>query len=170
MMDRAPATSQTVRNRPAVWIPLLAVVLILVLIGASVFFGFGPGWLYPRDLSVRQLHEHPSIYVGQRVNVVGYLVKHAAPHFGDAYTLCEGDPRNLYFAENPCIAVSGSETTVLDPHLSFVYNGTNYDVALSPCSFAIPCRIVVSGVLIDRGPVTDVSQYVIEASSVTWHE
>lgn len=170
MMDRAPATPQTVRNRPAVWIPLLAVVLILVSIGASVFFGLGPGWLYPRDLSVRQLHDHPSIYIGQKVNVIGYLVKHTAPHFGDTYTLCEGDPRNLYFAENPCIAVSGSESTALDPYLSFVYNGTNYEVALSPCSFAMPCRVVVSGVLIDRGPVTDVSQYVIEVSSVTWHE
>jgi hypothetical protein len=104
------------------------------------------------------------------VNVVGYLVKHTAPHFGDTYTLCEGDPRNLYFAENPCIAVSGSETTALDPHLSFVYDGTNYEVALSPCSFAIPCRVVVSGVLIDRGPVTDASRYVIEVSSATWHE
>jgi hypothetical protein len=104
------------------------------------------------------------------VNVIGYLVKHTAPHFGDTYTLCEGDPRNLYFAENPCIAVSGSESTAIDPCLSFVYNGTNYEVALSPCSFALPCRVVVSGVLIDRGPVTDASEYVIEASSMAWHE
>jgi hypothetical protein len=170
MADRALVTGQNVKNRTTVGIRLLAIVLILVFMGAFVFFGLGPGWLHPRDLSVRQLHDHPSIYVGQKVNVIGYLVKHAAPHFGDTYTLCEGDPRNLYFAENPCIAVSAAASTAIDPYLSFVYNGTSYEVVLSPCSFAMPCRVVVSGVLTDRGPVTDASQYVIEASSVAWHE
>jgi hypothetical protein len=145
-------------------------VLILVFVGAFVFFGLGPGWLYSRDLSVRQLHDHPSIYVSEKVNVIGYLVKHTPPHFGDTYTLCEGDPRNLYFAENPCITVSGTASTAIDAYHSFVYNGTSYEVVLSPCSFAMPCRVAVSGVLIDRGPVTDTSQYVIEASSVAWHE
>jgi len=169
-MDRASVTPQTVKGKTIVGIRLLAIVLILVLMGAFVFFGLGPGWLYPRDLSVRQLHEHPSVYVGQKVNVIGYLVKHTAPHFGDTYTLCEGDPRNLYFAENPCIAVSSAASTAIDPYLSFVYDGTNYEAALSPCSFALPCRVVVSGVLIDRGPVTDASEYVIEASSMAWHE
>ncbi len=31
-------------------------------------------------------------------------------------------------------------------------------------------RVIVSGVFTDRGPVTDASQYVIEASSMAWHE
>jgi hypothetical protein len=170
MADRASVSGHTVKKRTTAEIRLLATVLILVFMGAFVFFGLWPGWLYPCDLSVRQLHDHPSIYVGQKVNVIGYLVKHAAPHFGDTYTLCEGDPRNLYFAENPCIAVSAEASTVIDPYLSFVYSGTNYEVALSPCSFAMPCRVVVSGVLTDRGRLTDASRYVIETSSVAWHE
>jgi hypothetical protein len=70
--------------------------LILVLMGAFVFFSFGPEWLYPRDVSVRELQAHSSAYVGQGVNVVGYLVKHTAPTSEDDYGLCEGDPRNLY--------------------------------------------------------------------------
>jgi hypothetical protein len=116
----------TTRNRTTVGIRLLAVVLILLFMGAFAFFGLGPGWLYLRDVSVRQLHEHPSVYVGQQVKAVGYLVKHTAPHLGDDYTLCEGDPRNLYFAENPCVAVAGPPGTI-DLHLSFLYNGTCYD-------------------------------------------
>jgi len=162
-------TKQTIKNRTTVVVRLLAIALILIFLGAFVFFALGPGWLYPCDVSVRQLHERPSVYIGQRVNAVGYLVKHTAPHFGDTYTLCEGDPRNLYFAYNPCIAVAGASSTI-DPYPSLLYNGTNYEVALSPCSFAVPCRVVVSGVFIDRGPVIDASQYVIEASSVAWHE
>jgi hypothetical protein len=170
MANRASVTAQTVKNGTTAGVSLLAVVLILVFVGAFLLLALGPGWLYPRDLSVRQLHDYPSIYVGQKVNVIGYLVKHTAPHFGDTYTLCEGDPRNLYFAENPCIGVSGEASPAIDPYLSFVYNGTNYEAAISPCSFAMPCRVIVSGVLIDRGRVTDASQYVIEASSVAWHE
>lgn len=159
----------TTKNRSTVGVRLLAIVLILVFVGAFVFFAFGPGRLYPRDVSITQLHEHPTVYAGQQVRAVGYLVKHTAPHFGDTYSLCEGDPRNLYFAENPCVAVAGRPPTI-DLHLSFLYNGTNYEVALSPCSFAVPCRVVVSGVFTDRGPVTDASQYVIEASSLAWQE
>jgi hypothetical protein len=162
-------SEHTTKNRTTVGIRALAVVLILVFVGVLVFFALGPGWLYPRDVSARQLDEHPSFYVGQQVKAVGYLVKHTAPHFGDDYTLCEGDPRNLYFAENPCVAVAGPPATI-DPYLSLVYNGTNYEVVLSPCSFAFPCRVVVSGVFMDRGSVTDASQYVIEASSAAWHE
>lgn len=169
MTGRTLAT-QTVKNRTTVEIRLVAIMLVLIFLSAFVFFGLGPGWLYARDLSVRQVHDHPSIYVGQKVNVIGYLVKHTGPHFGDTYTLCEGDPRNLYFAENPCIAVSAATPTAIDPYLSFVYNGTNFEVALSPCSFAVPCRVIVSGVLVDQGPVTDASQYVIEASSAAWHD
>jgi len=162
-------SQHAVKSRSTVGIRLLAIVLILVFAGVFVFFALGPGRLYPRDVSIRQLHEHPSVHAGQQVKAVGYLVKHTAPHFGDDYTLCEGDPRNLYFAENPCVAVAGPPATI-DQYLSLVYNGTNYEVVLSPCSFAVPCRVVVSGVFMDRGPVTDASQYVIEASSVTWHE
>jgi len=169
MVDRAAAGEHAVKSRTTVGIRLLVMVLILVFVGAFVFFALGPGWLYPRDVSVRQLHEHPTVYAGQQVKAVGYLVKHTAPHFGDDYTLCEGDPRNLYFAENPCVAVAGPPATI-DPYLSLVYNGTNYEVVLSPCSFAFPCRVVVSGVFTDRGPVTDASQYVIEALSAAWHE
>ena len=159
----------TVKSRATAGVRLLAIVLILVLVGAFVFFSLGPGWLYPRGVSVRQLHERPSVFVGQSVEVVGYLVKHTAPHFGDTYTLCEGDPRNLYFAENPCVAVGGASATI-DPFLSLLYDGTNYEVAPSPCSFAVPCRVVVSGLFTDRGPAIDASQYIIEASSVAWHE
>lgn len=161
-------TEHTTKNRTTVEIRLLAIVFMLVFVSAFVFFGLGPGWLHPRDVSIRQLHEHPSLYVGQKVKAVGYLVKHAAPHFGDTYTLCEGDPRNLYFAENLCVAVAGPPATI-NPYPSLIYDGTNYQVALSPCSFAVPCRVVVSGVFVDRGPVTDASQYFIEASSVAWH-
>jgi len=158
---------QTIKGRTTIRIRLLAMALVLVFMGAFVFFALGPGWLYPRDVSLRQLNEHPSVYVGQKVKAVGYLVKHVAPHLGDTYILCEGDPRNLYFAYNPCIAVAGASSTI-DPYISIIYDGTNYEVALSPCSFAVPCRVVVSGIFIDRGPVTDASQYAIEASSVTW--
>jgi len=166
--DRAIASEQ-VKNRTAIGIRLVAIMLILVFVAAFVFFALGPGWLYPRDASVRELHEHPSAYVGQEVNVVGYLVKHTAPHFGDDYTLCEGDPRNLYFAVNPCVAVLG-QSSEIDRYLSLTYDGTNYEVVPSPCSYAVPCRVVVSGVFIDRGAVTDASRYVIEASSLAWHE
>jgi len=160
-------SQQATKNRTTVTI--LAIVLILVVVGAFLFFAFGPGRLYPREVSIRQLRENPSLYAGQQVKTVGYLVKHTAPHFGDTYTLCEGDPRNLYFAENPCVAVAGPPATI-DLHLSFLYNGTNYEVVLSPCSFAVPCRVLVSGAVTNRGPVTDASQCVIEASSVAWHE
>ena len=166
--DRAIATEQA-KNRTVVRIRFLAIMLILVFVAAFVFFAVGPGWLYPRDMSVRELHEHPSVYVGRKVNVVGYLVKHTAPHFGDDYSLCEGDPRNLYFAVNPCVAVLG-QSSEIDRYLSLTYDGTNYEVAPSPCSYAVPCRVVVSGVFIDRGAVTDASRYVIEASTLAWHE
>jgi len=156
-------------NRIAVRIRLLAVVLILVLVSASVFFVLSPGWLYPRETSVRQLHEHSSAYVGQKVVSVGYVVKYSPPHFGDDYNLCEGDPRNVYFAANPCIAVIATPSTI-DHYISFIYNGTDYEVPLSICSFSFPCRVVVSGIFVDRGPVADASQYVIEASSMAWHE
>jgi len=159
--------SKTIKHRTTV--KILAIVIIVVLLGAFAYFRLGPGWVYERDVSVRELHEHPSLYLGQRVKTIGYLVKHIAPHFGDTYTLCEGDPRNLYFAYNPCIAVAGASSTI-DPYVSLFHNGTSYEVAPSPCSFAVPCRVVVSGVFIDRGPVTDASQYVIEASSTAWHE
>jgi len=166
--DRAIASEQ-VKNRTTVGIRLVAIMLILVFVAALVFFGLGAGWLYPRDVSVRELHEQASAYVGQEVNVVGYLVKHTGPHFGDDYTLCEGDPRNLYFAVNPCVAVLG-QSSEIDRYLSLTYDGTNYEVVPSPCSYAVPCRVVVSGVFIDRGAVTDASRYVIEASSLAWHE
>lgn len=156
-------------NRTSFGIRFLAIVSILVFIGAFVFFGLEPGWLVPRDVSVRQLQEHPSLHVCQKVNVVGYLVKHIAPHFGDTYILFEGDPRNLYFAYNPSIPVAGVPST-LDQYPSLFFDGTYYEVAPSSCSFAVPCRVVVSGVFTDRGPVTDASQYVIETSSVAWHE
>ena len=60
---------------------LLAIALILVHMRAFVFFSFGPEWLYPPDVSVRELEAHSSAYVGQGMNVVGYLVKHTGPHF-----------------------------------------------------------------------------------------
>ena len=156
-------------KRPSAGLRVLAMVLVLVLAGVIIFFALGPGWLYPRDVSATELYEHPSTYVGQKISVVGYLVKHTASHFGDEYTLCEGDPRNLYFAVNPCIAVSG-ESSAVDRYLSFLYDGNKYEVAPSPCSFAVPCRVAVSGVFMDRGSVTDISQYVIEASAFAWHE
>ena len=157
-------------NRTTIRTRFLATLLVLVLVlaGTLTFFSLGPGWLYPRDVSVRELYEHPSFHIGQKVKVVGYLVKYTAPHFGDDYSLCEGDPRNLYFAVNPCIAVAGSST--IDQHLSFIYNGTDYGAVPSPCSFAVPCRVAISGVFVDRGTVSDASQYVIEASSTMWHE
>jgi hypothetical protein len=150
-------------------IRLLAVVVILVLMGALAFFVLSPGWLYPREVSVRQLHEHPSAYVGQKVTSVGYIVKYSAPHFGDDYNLCQGDPRNMYFAPNPCVAVIATPSTI-ENYISFIYNGTDYEVPFSICSFAFPCRVMVSGIFVDRGPVTDASQYVIEASSMAWHQ
>jgi len=169
MVDHVRVSEHTTKNGTTVGIRVLAIVLILLFVGVFVFFALWPGWLYPRDVSIRQLHEHPSVYAGQQVKAVGYIVKHTAPHLGDDYTLCEGDPRNLYFAENPCVAVAGPTATI-DLYLSFLYNGTSYEAALSPCSFAFPCRVLVSGVFTDRGPVTDASQYVIEASSLAWHE
>ena len=162
MVDRFMVT-RTIKSKAIVGI--LALVLMLAFIGVFAFFGLGPGWLYPRDVSVRELHEHPSAYVGQQVKAIGYLVKHTAPHFGDTYNLCEGDPRNLYFAVNPCISVSG-ESPAIESFASLIYNGTSYEVR--PCPFVAPCRVVVSGVFIDRGPVIDASQYVIEASSAAW--
>ena len=168
MTDRA-VVSENSGNKTTVRIRLLAVMLILVFVGASVFFVLGPGRLRPREVSVRQLLERSSAYVGQKVVSVGYLVKYSAPHFGDDYNLCEGDPRNLCFAVNPCIAIVAAPSTI-DSHISFIYNGTDYEVPLSICSFSFPCRVVVSGVFVDRGPVADASQYAIEASSVAWHE
>ena len=167
MAGRDEITKQAVEKRSATGFHLLAIVLILVVMSAIVLLSLGPGRLYSNDVSVRQLYEDPSAYSGQKVSVTGYLLKHTAPHFGDTYILCEGDPRNLYFTVNPCIAVVGA-SSMLDRYLSFTYNGTSYEVALSPCSFAFPCRVVVSGVFIDRGPVIDVSQYIIEISSVEW--
>lgn len=168
MTDRAIVTEHTTK-RPSVGIRLLAMVVVLVLVGVIIFFALGPGWLYPRDVSATELYEHPSTYVGQKISVVGYLVKHTAAHFGDKYSLCEGDPRNLYFAVNPCIAVAG-ESSAVDRYLSFLYDGSNYEVVPSPCSFAVPCRVAVSGVFMDRGAVTDISQYVIEATAFARHE
>jgi hypothetical protein len=168
MTDRA-VVSEDSRNRTTVRIRLLAVMLILVFMGALVFFVLGPGRPYPREVSVRQLYERSSVYVGQKVTSVGYFVKYSTPHFGDDYSLCEGDPRNLYFAANPCIAVVAAPSTI-DSYISFIYNGTDYEVPLSICSFSFPCRVVVSGVFVDRGPAADASQYAIEASSMAWHE
>jgi hypothetical protein len=167
MAKRPEMTDKTLRKGATIGARLLAVVLLLTIVGALVFYGLGPGRIYPHDVSVRQLHEHPSVYVGQKVRAIGYLVKYVGPHFGENYSLCEGDPRNLYFAENPCIAVAGA-STMIDRYISVVYDGTNYEVAPSPCSFAVPCRVAISGVFIDQGPVTDGSQYVIEASSAAW--
>jgi len=168
MTDRA-VVSEDSGNSTTVRIRLLAVVLILVFMGALFFFVLEPGRLYPREVSVRQLHERSSAYVGRKVTSVGYLVKYSAPHFGDDYNLCEGDPRNLYFAPNPCIAVVAAPSTI-DSYISLIYNGTAYEAPLSPCSFSVPCRVVVSGIFVDRGPVADASQYAIEASSMAWHE
>jgi len=167
MVHHSTTTKQNIKNRTTINIRLLAIMLILVFVGAIVIITLAPGRLCPRDVSVGQLYEHPSVYVGQKVSVVGYLVKHAAPHFGDTYTLCEGDPRNVYFAVNPCIAVAGAPSTI-DTHLSFIYDGIDYAVAPSPCSFAVPCCVVLSGVFVDRGPATDAARYVLEVSSAAW--
>jgi hypothetical protein len=153
----------------AVRIRLLAIVLILVFVSAFIFFTLDRDVFRPRDVSIGELYDHPSSYIGRKVNAVGYLVKYTAPHLGDDYRLYEGDPRNLYFAVNPSIAVSG-EPSIVDRYLSFTYDGSKYEAAPSPCSFAVPCRVAVSGVFTNRGAVTDVSQYVIEASSFAWHE
>jgi hypothetical protein len=157
------------RNGTAVGIRLLAIVLILVFASAFIFFTLDHDLFHPQDVSIGQLYDHPSGYIGRKVNAVGYLVKYTAPHLGGDYRLYEGDPRNLYFAVNPSIAVSG-ESSIVDRYISFTYDGNKYVAAPSPCSFAVPCRVAVSGVFTDRGAVTDVSQYVIEASTFTWHE
>ena len=54
MTDRAVG-SENSGNRTTVRIRLLAVILILVFMGALVFFVLGPGWLYLREVSVRHL-------------------------------------------------------------------------------------------------------------------
>ncbi|WP_455278340.1 hypothetical protein [[Eubacterium] cellulosolvens] len=148
---------------------LLVLAIIFVSAGSILLFGLGLNRTYSTDVSLRELNEHPSNYVNKKVKAVGYLIKHTAPHFGDTYILCEGDPRNLYFAYNPCIAITGT-TSIIDPYIGFIYNGTNYEVALSPCSFAVPCRVIVTGVFIDRNEIVDASQYAIEVSSVTFTE
>jgi hypothetical protein len=160
---------ENTQNGIAVRIRLLAIVLILVLAGAFIFFTLNRDLFRPRDVSIAELYDHPSAYIGRRVNAVGYLVKYTVPHLGDDYRLFEGDPRNLYFAVNPSIAVSG-ESSIADRYLSFTYDGSKYVAAPSSCSFAVPCRVAVSGVFIDRGALTDVSQYVIESSSFAWHQ
>jgi hypothetical protein len=157
------------RNGTAIRIRILAIVLILVFVSAFIFFTLDRDLFRPQDVSIGELYDHPSKYIGRKVNAVGYLVKYVAPHLGDDYRLYEGDPRNLYFAVNPSIAVSG-KPSIVDQYLSFTYDGSEYVAAPSPCSLAVPCRVAVSGVFIDRGAVTDVSQYVIEASSFAWHE
>jgi hypothetical protein len=157
------------QNGTAVRIRLLAIVLILIFVGAFIFFTLDHDFFRPRDVSIGELYDHPSGYIGRKVNAVGYLVKYTSPHLGDDYRLYEGDPRNLYFAINPSIAVSG-KSSIVDLYLSFTYDGSRYVTAPSPCSFAVPCRVAVSGVFTDRGAVTDVSQYVIEASSFAWHQ
>jgi hypothetical protein len=157
------------RNGTTVRIRLLAIVLILVFVGAFMFFTLDRDLFRARDVSIGELYDHPSWYVGREVNAVGYLVKYTGPHLGDDYRLYEGDPRNLYFAVNPSLAVSG-ESSIVDRYLSFTYDGSKYAAVPSPCSFAVPCRVAVSGVFTDRGAVTDVSQYMIEASSFAWHE
>ena len=157
------------QNGTGVRIRVLAVVLILVFGGAFIFFTLDRELFRPRDVSIGELYAHPSGYIGRKVNAVGYLVKYTVPHLGDDYRLYEGDPRNLYFAFNPSIAVFGKSSTV-DRYLSFTYDGSKYVAVPSPCSLAVPCRVAVSGVFTDRGAVTGVSQYVIEASSFAWHE
>jgi hypothetical protein len=157
------------RNGTAVRTRFLAIVLILVFVSAFIFFTLDRDLFRPQDVSIGELYDHPSRYIGRKVNAVGYLVKYVAPHLGDDYRLYDGDPRNLYFAVNPSIAVSGRQS-IVDQYLSFTYDGSEYVAAPSPCSLAVPCRVAVSGVFIDRGAVTDVSQYVIEASSFAWHE
>jgi hypothetical protein len=157
------------QNGTAFRIRLLAVVLILVFVGAFIFFTVDHDLFRPQDVSIGELYHHPSVYIGLKVNTVGYLVKYTAPHLGDYHRLYQGDPRNLYFAVNPSIAVSG-ESSLVDRYLSFTYDGSKFVVVPSPCSFAVPCRVAVSGVFTDRGGVTNLSQYVIEASSFAWHE
>jgi hypothetical protein len=148
---------------------LLVLAIILVSAGSILLFGLGLNRTYSYDVSLRELNEHPSNYVNKKVKTVGYLTKHSAPHFGDTYHLCEGDPRNLYFAYNPCIAINGTPS-IIDPYVGIIYNGTNYEVVPSPCSFAVLCRVVVTGVFIDRNEIVDASQYAIEVSSVTFTE
>ena len=143
--------------------------IMLVSAGSILLFGLEHDRTYSYDVSLRELNEHPSNYVNNKVKAVGYLVKHTAPHFGDSYSLCEGDPRNLYFAYNPCITITGTNS-IIDPYVGFTYNGTDYEVVLSPCSFAVPCRVIVTGVFIDRNGIVDASQYAIEVSSVTFTE
>jgi hypothetical protein len=157
------------QNGMAVRIRLLAMVLILVFVGAFMFFTLDRGLFRPQDVSIGELYDHPSWYIGRKVNAVGYLVKYTAPHLGDDYRLYQGDPRNLYFAVNPSIAVSG-ESSIVDRYLSFTYDGSKYVAAPSPCSFAVPCLVAVSGMFANQGAVADVSQYMIEASSFAWHE
>jgi hypothetical protein len=157
------------RNGTALRIRLLAIVLILVFVSAFIFFTLDRDLFRPQEVSIGELYDHPSTYIGRKVNALGYLVKYVAPHLGDDYRLYEGDPRNLYIAVNPSIAVSG-KPSIVDRYLSFTYDGSEYVAAPSPCSLAVPCRVAVSGVFIDRGAVTDVSQYVIEALSFAWHE
>jgi hypothetical protein len=156
------------QKKTSVRIRLLATMLILVVGGAFIFFILDHDLFRARDVSIGELYDHPSAYVGRKVNAVGYLVKYIAPHLGHDYHLYEGDPRNLYFAVNPSIAVSG-QSSIVDRYISFTYDGSKYVAAPSPCSFAVPCRVAVSGVFTDRGAVTGVSQYVIEASSFAWH-
>jgi hypothetical protein len=148
---------------------LLVLAIILVSAGSILLFGLGLNRTYSYDVSLRELNEHPSNYVNKKVKTVGYLTKHSAPHFGDTYHLCEGDPRNLYFAYNPCIAITGT-SSIIDPYVGIIYNGTDYEVVLSSCSFAVPCRVVVTGIFIDRNGIFDASQYAIEVSSVTFTE
>ena len=161
-MEKTP-NGKTIRTR------LLAIVLILVFVSAFIFFTLDRDVFRPQDVSIGELYNHPSMYIGRKVNTVGYLVKYVAPHLGDDYRLFETDPRNLYFAVNPSIAVSGEPSTA-DRYISFTYDGSSYMAAPSPCSLAVPCRVAVSGVFTNRGQVTDASQYVIEASSFAWHE
>jgi hypothetical protein len=54
MADPATVTKQT-KNRTAFGIRFLGIMLILVFVGAFLFFALRPGWLYPREVSVRQL-------------------------------------------------------------------------------------------------------------------
>jgi hypothetical protein len=106
------------QNGTAVRIRVLAIVLILVFAGAFIFFTLDRDLFRPRDVSIGELYDRPSGYIGRKVNAVGYLVKYTAPHLGDDYRLYEGDPRNLYFAVNPSIAVSG-ESSIVDRYISF---------------------------------------------------
>ena len=164
--DRTYLSTDRTKNRTLIRVCFLAALLILVLASTWVFFSLGPGWLYSRDVSVRELYERSAFHVGQKVNAVGYLVKLAAPHFGDDYSLCEGDPRNMYFAVNPCIAVAGSSSTI-DRYTSLIFNGTNYEVAPSPCSFAVPCRVAERG-LVSHGPCLKTHSFTGEIAVKWW--